>query len=253
MARSPSADPPGRGGSDGEGRSPWLRKVLSGAIGAAALFAFAAVLMHAYGEGRSSWTGRATAVIKADPGPYKVKPESPGGRSIPDRDKRIYDRIQAAPAADSVERLLPLPEAPIPPADPRPAKPEPPPPAVAAADKVEARPEAQPAPAQQTARAVEPPKPPKPAKPPAAAKGKYRLQIAALRSTAAAGRATTQLRNRHGKILSGLRLAIEKKDLGPPKGVYYRLLAGPVKDRETARRLCAALAKRNVGCLVVQR
>ena len=81
----------------------------------------------------------------------------------------------------------------------------------------------------------------------------YRLQLAALRSREAASKAWNRLRGQNRKLLGKHELEIERKDLGPPKGVYYRLLVGPATDRETARRLCAALAKRKVGCLVVQR
>ena len=249
MARSPAA--PGPNGKEGEGRSRWLRRLASGAVGTASLLAFAGVLLHAYGESRSSWTGRGSVLIKADPGPFKVKPDSPGGRAIPDRDKGIYDRIGAVPAGEPVERLLPLPEAPVSPPRRRPAAPEPPP--AEAAPEAPAPPaEAKPAPERLVAKATEPAGPARPA-PPEAEGGEFRLQLAALRSRDAADRAWKQLRNRHRKLLAGLSLAIEKKDLGPSKGVYYRLLAGPLSDREAARRLCAALAERKVGCLVVRR
>ena len=225
----------------------WLGKVVSGAVGIVALVASAGLMMHAYSEGRSTTSGGATVLIKAEPGPLKVKPESPGGRAIPDRDKRIYDRIQAAPGGEPVERLLPSPEAPLPPERFRAAT-APPPPATAVPYPVEPPPkaDAEPPPAEKVA---------KPAAPPKAEPGarKYRLQLAALRSRDAADKAWKRLRSRHRELLSGRKAAIVKKDLGPPKGVYYRLLLGPATDRETARLLCAKLAKRDVGCLVVQR
>ena len=225
----------------------WIGKLLSGTVGIVALVASAGLMMYAYSEGRSAAGGRATLLIKAEPGPFKVKPESPGGRAIPDRDKRIYDRIQAAPKGEPVERLLPSPEAPLPPGKVVAARTAPPL-EMAILDSGEPPPkaEAPPKPAQKTA---------KPAAPPAAqsAERKYRLQLAALRSRAAADKAWKRLRSRHRKLLSGREVVIVRKDLGPPKGVYYRLLVGPATDRETAQHLCAKLAKRDVGCLVVQR
>ncbi len=40
-------------------------------------------------------------------------------------------------------------------------------------------------------------------------------------------------------------------DLGPAKGVFYRVRVGPLDDEAAARGLCAQLAERKVGCLVV--
>ena len=55
-------------------------------------------------------------LIKAEPGPVKVRPESPGGLRIPDRDKLVYDRMQGegGPEERGAERLLPPPEQPLP-------------------------------------------------------------------------------------------------------------------------------------------
>ncbi len=41
-------------------------------------------------------------------------------------------------------------------------------------------------------------------------------------------------------------------DLGAGKGIFYRLQAGPIPDRETADTLCAELKRQKVGCLVVE-
>lgn len=245
MARSPGADTD-RGGKGERSGIRWLRKLISGTVGIAALAASGVLMVHAYSEGRSSASGGTPVLIKADPRPFKVKPDSPGGRAVPDRDKRIYDRLAAAPRQRAPERLLPPPEVPLPPPK---FEPEPPrEPVGAIPDPEPAQPEtASPAKtAKAEAKTEKPPAPPPEAE-------KYRLQLAALRSRAAVDKAWKRLRTRHRDLLSGLGLAIEKKDLGRPKGVYYRLLAGPVSDRKKARRLCADLQKRNVGCLVVKR
>ena len=231
--------------AEGNGRR-WLRKLMSGTVGVAALIGSGALMLHAYGEGRSSASGGSPVLIRADPGPFKVKPDSPGGRAVPDLDKRIYDRFAAAPPKRAPERLLPPPEVPLPPPrfEPEPVQE----PAAAAPEPEPAKPEPETA----AATTNEAAKTAKPSSPLPAAH-KYRLQLAALRSKAAVDQAWKRLRKRHRDLLSGLGLAIEKKDLGPSKGVYYRLLAGPVDDRKKARRLCVDLQKRNVGCLVVKR
>lgn len=249
MARSPGAVQTASGGSVGKGGARWLRKLLSGTVGVAALVAFGGLLVHAYSEARSSASGGAAVLIKADPGPFKVKPDSPGGRAVPDRDKEIYDRIASAPAGGSVERLLPSPEVPLPPPKAEPAVvPEPPAAPPAPPAPVTSEPASEPVKEAAKTQAA-----PAKARPKPAVKEKYRLQLAALRSKAAVDRAWKRLQERHRNLLAGLRLTVERKDLGPPKGVYYRLLAGPIDDRKKARRLCADLEKRKVGCLVVRR
>ena len=67
-------------------------------------------------------------LIKADPGPVKVRPVNPGGLRVPDRDKLVYDRMhgksagpgEAGGEGGGAERLLPPPEQPLP--KPRPKK-----------------------------------------------------------------------------------------------------------------------------------
>ncbi|MFC3226663.1 SPOR domain-containing protein, partial [Marinibaculum pumilum] len=53
-------------------------------------------------------------LIAADDGPVKVRPEDRGGITIPDQDKRIYDRLAGSEADPSgEERMLPPPESPL--------------------------------------------------------------------------------------------------------------------------------------------
>jgi len=67
-------------------------------------------------------------LIKADPGPVKVRPVNPGGLRVPNRDKLVYDRMhgksagpgEAGGEGGGAERLLPPPEQPLP--KPRPKK-----------------------------------------------------------------------------------------------------------------------------------
>jgi hypothetical protein len=79
----------------------------------------------------------AVPIVRADPRPTKLRPETPGGIEVPFQNTQIYDRVgqQSAGAGQpgvpaiasnrSVERLLPGPEAPLP-------RPVPPPAPVAA-------------------------------------------------------------------------------------------------------------------------
>ena len=61
-----------------------------------------------------------------------------------------------------------------------------------------------------------------------------------------------RLRRKNSDLLGKLALSVTKADLGPKKGVFYRLRAGPVADEAAARALCAKLARHRMGCLVVR-
>jgi len=112
-----------------------------------------------------TFTPGAVGFIKADPTPYKIRPDNPGGLQVENQDKLVYDRVAKGNAPARVENLLPPAEEPKAPpmpavtAAPEPAKPEP--------AKVEPLPAPEPAKAE--VAKVEPPKvePPKvePAKP----------------------------------------------------------------------------------------
>jgi len=79
----------------------------------------------------------------------------------------------------------------------------------------------------------------------------YRIQLAAFRNFAAAEKGWRRLSKAHEKLLTGLSPVIERADLGPGKGVFFRLQAGPLSDRAAAAALCAKLKARKQGCLVV--
>ncbi len=294
------------------------------------------------------WRGADAGIplVKADPGPAKVRPENPGGLRVPDRDKLVYDRIQGksggpgqqgGPPEKGAERLLPPPEQPLPkptaavkppPESPkpkpsmpekliaepplkpkpvakvptikdvktaqRPAPPPPPPapptviksstPVMDALRKASKRTAEKPAPAEKAVTgspAPDPPAPPAvkkapvkivsatppPSSPEAAPsetansqpkaapipKSKvYLVQLAAARSAQGARNEWTRLRTKHLDLLGDLGLSVTKADLGPAKGIYYRLRAGPLPDENQARRLCKQLAERQIGCLIIK-
>ena len=221
-------------------------------------------------------------LIRASSGPVKVRPESPGGMDIPNRDKLVYDRMQGNEETPLVERLLPGPEQPLPPpARPEAAKMQPAPDAAPAPEEAaavappEAAPESMPETkpeAKPEAKPTSPPAAPSPvptpeevlaAKPPQAApapaeikkpgqiKADYKIQLAAIRSQQLAQQEWKRLRSKHTDLLGRLELSVSRADLGPSKGIFFRLRAGPISDETAARALCAKLAQRKVGCLVV--
>ena len=198
--------------------------------------------------------------IRADLGPIKVRPESPGGMEVPHRDRLVYDRMAGAREAPEVERLLPPPETPLPPPAPPPPADRPPPttaspPATAApsapADVVAAEPPALPEPKELALPEPKRPTPRVSGEPPPA-KDAYSVQLAAVRSPELVKGEWERLRRRNQVLLGGLELTVTRADLGPGKGVYYRLRAGPIAGEAAARALCAALAQRGFGCMVVR-
>jgi len=123
-----------------------------------------------------TFTPGAVGFIKADPAPYKIRPDNPGGLQVENQDKLVYDRVAKGDAPARVENLLPPAEEPK--APPKPAvteapKPEPvtpePEPVTPEPAKVETPPAAEPAKAEvakvEPAKADVVPEPAKPAEP----------------------------------------------------------------------------------------
>lgn len=82
-------------------------------------------------------------------------------------------------------------------------------------------------------------------------KGGYMVQLVAVSSASQAQGVWTSLRNRNSDLLGGLSPTFARADLGA-KGSIYRLRAGPIASETQARAVCAALAKRNVECIIVR-
>ena len=263
-------------------------------------------------------------IVRATEGPVKVRPESPGGIDIPNRDKLVYDRLENKPPAATTENLLPKPETPIEPPEPVAETPKPPPPIVARkvveekppvvkkappkpkvevspspppvlppvilkrppVAKIVVKPTPGPAPAPKsvdplakpvtelpahvamgpaaapttavaapaTAPAVAPAAASRPVSAPTLkkpAKRVYRVQLAAVRDEGGAKKEWARLKKKNPRLLSNLTLDVVRADLGS-RGIYFRLRAGPIADRASAKKLCQDLAKRKVGCLVIR-
>lgn len=90
-------------------------------IAVGAVIAFGTSIWYAYQYGVNQQVAANPPLIKAEPGPTKLKPDDPGGMEVPDRDKLVYDRVTDAPPEPRTERLLPPPDEPM-------AKPDAPPP-----------------------------------------------------------------------------------------------------------------------------
>ncbi len=86
----------------------------------------------------------------------------------------------------------------------------------------------------------------------AATSDNYRIQLAALRSEKRATGEWKRLQKNFPDLLSELTLIVVRVDLGAGKGVFYRLRAGPLASKQSAKATCDKLAKRNQGCLVIR-
>ena len=80
----------------------------------------------------------------------------------------------------------------------------------------------------------------------------FHIQLAAFRKPEGAQSEWDRIRRKHLDLLSDLRLKVTKADLGPKKGVFYRLRVGPLANDASARTLCKELSRRKIGCLVVK-
>jgi cell division septation protein DedD len=241
-----------------EGPQPRPRRVLATALALLVMGLFGGGLWFAYVQGTrhagDEAAGGNVPLIRADDRPTKVKPERPGGMEIPDRDKLIYN-----PARPAVEHLLPPPEKPLPrpvapPPSPLPQREQPP----ATASSTPASPPAPPPaaiPQAQQSTAAAPGKAPQaqpgPAKTAATGAAGTRLQLGSVRSEDAARQDWERIKRKNADLLGTLSATPIRADLGD-KGIYYRILAGPVADPAAAERICSELKQRSVGCIVAR-
>ena len=251
LVDSVGSDARGEFFAEPETREGWsgFRKLAAALAGLLVMACFAGGLWFAYTLGARQAGGSGAGeipLIRADERPTKVKPEKPGGMEVPDRDKLIYTQKRAA-----VEHLLPPPEKPMPrptaapPAGARPGLS--PPTAPGAAPNPPAAAAAVPAALAKPQPAGKPGMAPTSQPPPAKA-GMRRLQLGSVHSEAAAQQEWERVKRANSDVLGNLSATPVRADLGD-KGVFYRILTGPVADAE---RICGELRQRNIGCLIAR-
>ncbi|MBM3486276.1 MAG: hypothetical protein FJX67_06540, partial [Alphaproteobacteria bacterium] len=91
------------------------RRLLTALVALVALGGFGGVAYHFYEKNRDAAMEGIVPILKAVEGPTKVRPETPGGMQVPNRDREVYGLIDKnAPAPKPrVEQLLPPPEQPV--------------------------------------------------------------------------------------------------------------------------------------------
>ena len=244
------------------GRTVRSRRLMAALVAVAVVCGVVVMLVYAYNKGRQHGAAGEPPIVRAQKGPIKVRPEEPGGMTVPDRDKEVFTRLETGNKPVNVERLLPPPDNPVehpsaPPGDPVPSEP----PETGQSAKAPETGQSTTAPDSSSDPEVvrrirsgheivlrkKPPPPP----PPRAAAGAFAVQIASLTSEAAVRGQWSELKRRHPDLLRGLSLSIDRKV--SKKGVHYRMRAGPLPDRTAAKRLCDQLSRRKIGCLIVRR
>jgi hypothetical protein len=223
-------------------------------------------------------------IVRAPEKAFKVRPEEPGGKNFPNRDKLVYDRLDRKPPRIIAENLLPRPEIPLVP--PRSNK--------SKTDELTVKSKRQNLPpttigSQPTTKEVKAVKKPvlnstalelkkielkssmklspkaqlrpSPNSTPATNRDRdkviknqrikgYQIQLAAVRTIDSAEKEWLRLRTKNKALLGKLKLNIVRADLGN-KGIFFRLRAGQIESQISAKTLCQALSRRKVGCLVI--
>lgn len=210
-----------------DGQLPWLQAVEDEdeprGVSARKMFAALAVVLLAGAlvAGTFFWLGRREAVvngppelIRAEPGPYKVKPSDPGGLDVAGESQTAFE-TSAGEDRDSQLDLSAVPEAAVAP----PPKPKP-------VAETPAAPAAQPAPAAATG-----------------ARGSI-IQLGAFQNRAQAERAWTALSARFPSIGAMNKLVV-------PFAGGIRLRAGAASPA-AAREACQALKAAGENCFVAQ-
>ena len=87
--------------------------------------------------------------------------------------------------------------------------------------------------------------------PPLAAGGDFRVQLVSVTTKPGAVREAARLSRAHKSVLGKLKIALVRADLGR-RGVFYRLRAGPFRDRTSANALCRKLSARKQRCFVIK-
>ncbi len=257
------------------------------AVAAIAVAGFGGVVAYGYLAYGDRGEHMPAPLVKADTRPAKVRPDDPGGLSVQHTDMEVFNagRDQrppgAAPGAPAGrEVLLPPPEpvlpkpvpapAPAPitltpaiilPAAPLAATPAPAPePTLSGVASAIPYPAPLPPPAAPTARLLQRSASASPAESgstsilqaprPMVGTGAFRIQIGAMRTEEEARQAWESVKRKHADIIGGKTMSISRVELAE-RGVFFRVYAGPLADRDAARDACAKLVSAGTGCLVV--
>ena len=79
----------------------------------------------------------------------------------------------------------------------------------------------------------------------------YLVQLGSFPSEDAASKGWARIQGQQKDLLATMTSSFQRADLGS-KGVFFRIHAGPLASESAAKKICAELTKRKVGCLVIK-
>ncbi len=82
--------------------------------------------------------------------------------------------------------------------------------------------------------------------------GKYRLQLASVKSENEAQKVWSRISSRHKSLIGARQPTIEKMTLGT-LGTFYRLQIGPFSDKAESLKLCNSFKRSGVECFLISR
>lgn len=207
---------------------------------------------------RSIGGASSVPVVEADPRPFKVRPDDPGGLRVPNQSELILERpaqraqgnqqgrpTTVAPGAEAPD-LGGLRAAatarPAPPAQPATPAPAAPPSALAQAQPLPAPQAVAPAAAPASAPAAQPARPP----------GRVQVQLGALPTEEAARAEWERLTRRAPELFAGRSPQIVRLDRGEGQAPLFRLRTGGLADQEAAAAFCEQVRARGGVCAPVR-
>jgi len=201
---------------------------------------FGVVVWISYEEGVKSGTEAIIPIVRAEKELIKVRPEKPGGMSVPFQDKLVYGQLAEKDTKQpEATQLLPPPEEAV--APPKAAE-------VSLKTKAPQQ-QASEAPAADTQTKSE--EEPIFVKSITPVEKSVRIQIASMRSETQAQAQWLLAQKTEHDLLGALTLHVQRVNLGEI-GVFFRVQAGPLGGIEAAKDLCSKLQQRKLGCLVVR-
>lgn len=229
-----------------------------------------------YHLGKGGVSPSEVPVVRADPEPYRQKPENPGGMKIPYMDKEIYQKLGKPEKSGKTETLMEPPEEPmeesilpidggeprnqLPPplANPLAVSPPPPPPAPEFVKTKGIAGEKAPAvKKKETKEKEEAIKPKKIKVSEALAKKEERtakdvwVQLGTYQSEKDATIAWENVTEKSAGAIAGYQVKIYSFDLAD-KGLFYSLRAGPLKSDKEAKELCKKLSAKKQSCVTIR-
>lgn len=233
------------------------------------MLAVAGGMLAAVAVGAAGWWalqrsgGGSIPVVEADPRPFKVRPDDPGGLRVPNQNALVLERPgnrQSARSGNLVPEaeapnldLLRAAVAPPPVVAPRPVAPAAP---VATPAGTHAEP---PAAEPVAARTAQPPAPaPAPVATPAApvvpravANGRVMVQLAAVTSDEGARAEFDRLSRRAPDLFEGRNAVVQRLEREGQSPIF-RLRTAGFADQDTARQFCEVMRARNLACIQVR-